>query len=140
MKKEQKKIFGYYLMLDIYDCDPGTMEDIRGCYKYLDGLADILGLERLSPPFVVCTDSKKYPDKAGLSGWIPFWNKKDNTFAGSSVHTLTPANFISLDIFSCKKFDKEVIIDFVKKTFKPRKIEEQYLSRGMVRHIDIVNC
>jgi S-adenosylmethionine decarboxylase len=132
----KRRIFGYYLMLDIYDCTPRTVGDLDECYLYLNRLAELLGVEKLSPPFIIYTDEENYPDKAGLSGWIPFVDPKIKTFSGASIHTLTPTNFVSIDIFSCKRFNKEKIKKFTLETFKPKKIEEQYLlrGRGYTRH------
>lgn len=131
--KEQQdiqKFFGYYLALDLYDCEPETVGDLKIGYSYLDGLATILRLKKLSPPFIICTDEKKYPDKAGLSGWVPFMDPASKTFSGASIHTLTPTNFISIDIYSGRKLDREKIKEFTLKVFKSKKIEEQYLLRG----------
>jgi len=129
-KNPQNKKFGYYLMLDIYGCDPAVIGDFKVCYNYLDELADILEVEKLSSPFVILTDGEKYPNKAGISAWVPFINKKDNTFTGASVHTLTMTNFVSLDIFSYKELDKKKIRRYVSKIFNPEKIEEKYIVRG----------
>lgn len=129
-KKGQKDFFGYYLMLDIYECAPQTVGDLKKCYNYLDELAEILKVEKLSPPFIVYTDEEKYPDKAGLSGWVPFVEPETKTFAGASIHTLTPTNFISIDVYSSKEFDREKIKEFTKKVFRPQKIEEQFVLRG----------
>jgi len=129
-KLNKEKVFGHYLMLDIYDCDPKTVGNIKKCYLYLDGLTEILKLKKLAPPFIVYTDEKNYPDKAGLSGWIPFINEDNKSFSGASIHTLTPTNFISIDVYSCKDFDHKKIKDFTSKIFKPKKIEEQYIARG----------
>ena len=125
-KKKIRKIFGYHLMLDLYRCDPKTVGNLAVCYYYLDTLPEIIGIHTQSPPFLIFTDEKKYPDKAGLSGWIPIVE------SGISIHTLTPTNFISIDVYSCKKFDSKKIKSFTIKTFKPKKIEEKFVLRGEV--------
>lgn len=119
-----KSVFGYHLTLDLYDCDPQKVGSLKVCYKYLDTVPDVIGTHKQSPPYIVYTDEKKYPNKAGLSGWIPIVE------SGISIHTLTSTNFISIDVYSCKKFDRQKIRDFTKKTFKPKKIEEKYFLRG----------
>ncbi len=122
--KKSKKVFGYHLILDLYDCDSSTVGSLEKCYQYLDTMPDIIGTHKQSPPFIIYTDAEKYPDKAGLSGWIPIVD------SGISIHTLAVTNFVSIDIYSCKKFDPEKIKKFTIKFFNPKKIEEKFFLRG----------
>lgn len=122
--KKLKKVFGYHLILDLYDCDPKTVGDLNKCYHYLDILPEIIGTDKQSPPFIIYTDAKKYPSKAGLSGWIPVVD------SGISIHTIIPTNFISIDIYTCKKFDPKKIEKFTIEFFKPKKIEKKFFLRG----------
>lgn len=122
--KKIRKIFGYHLMLDLYNCDPKAVKSLEKCYYYLDVLPEIIGTNKQSPPFIFYTDKKKYPDKAGLSGWIPIVE------SGISIHTIIPTNFISIDVYSCKYFDTKKVKNFTIKIFKPKKIEEKFLLRG----------
>ena len=46
--------------------------------------------------------------------------------SGISIHTLTPTNFISIDIYSCKKYSMKV--KNFKKRFSPKEIEEKFFS------------
>ncbi len=124
-RKKEKKIFGYHLALDIYNCDKKALDSIEKCYYYLGTMVDILKMSRQSPPFVVYTDPVKYPDKAGISGWVPIVE------SGISIHTITPTGFASIDIYSCKKYDKEKARKFTQEVFKPKKIEENFLLRGI---------
>lgn len=117
-------------MLDLYDCDPQKIGDLYFCYSYLDSLPDLLGMEKAFPPFIVFTDDKKYPDKAGLSGWIPFLDTETSTFSGASIHTLVPTRFISFDIYSNKKFDQKKVESFTRRIFGAGKPEKQMLIRG----------
>lgn len=128
--KKRKKIYGHYITLDLYDCDPVSVGSLKICYEFLSNLPKIVGVKGLSTPSIVVTDAKKYPDKAGLSGWIPKINDLNGFCAGASIHTLTPTNFISLDIFSPEKTDLGKILKFVRSVFRPKKIEKQYFIRG----------
>ena len=124
MTNKLRKNFGWLLALDLYDCDPKKLDSLDVCYNYLNTMPNIMKVHKQSTPFVVVTDGKKYPDKAGISGWVPIVE------SGVSIHTLTPTNFISIDVYSCKKFSNEKVIEFTKKTFKPKKIEKKFLLRG----------
>lgn len=122
MKKD--KVFGYELLVDCYKCKKGTSDDLDLCYNFLDKLVDFIDMEKQAPPQIFRTDRKKYPEKAGLSGWVPLVE------SSIVIHTLTKKEFISVDVYSCGKFKPERVIKFIKKYFKPKKIEKQLVVRG----------
>ncbi|MFH1578188.1 MAG: S-adenosylmethionine decarboxylase, partial [Candidatus Omnitrophota bacterium] len=113
------------LLLDLYDCRPNVCDDLTLCYQFLDEIVDYLGMEKQAPPNIFRTDGLRFPDKAGLSGWAPLVE------SSIVIHTLTPKNFISVDIYCCKKFDVDKAKLFVRKFFSPKHIDEQYILRGV---------
>ncbi len=120
----KKRVFGYELLLDCYDCKPYTCGSIDHCYSYLDNLVSFIKMKKQEPPSIFRTDRKSFPDKAGLSGWVPL--------AESSIviHTLSRKDFISIDVYSCKEFNPAKVVAFTRKHFEPGKIEKQFLLRG----------
>ena len=122
--KGPRKIFGYHMIMDCYECDRNALDSVEVCYKYLDKITEVMKVHQQSPPFVVYTDPVKYPDKAGISGWIPIVE------SGVSIHTLTPAAFASIDVYSCKKYNVEKVREFTRNIFKPAEIEEKHFLRG----------
>jgi S-adenosylmethionine/arginine decarboxylase-like enzyme len=117
--------FGYELLLDLYDCKVGVCDDLALCYKFLDEIVGYLGMEKQAPPNIFYTDASRFPDKAGLSGWAPL---VDSSIV---IHTLTPKNFISIDIYCCNKFDIDKAKSFVRKFFLPKRMDEQFILRGI---------
>lgn len=123
--KQRIAPFGYQLLLDLYDCKPGACDDLTLCYAFLEEIVRVLKVEPQSPPFIFRTDGKRFPDKAGLSGWIPLVE------SGIQLHTLTPKEFISIDVYSCRAFDAAAVKAFVRRVFSPKRIDEQFLERGL---------
>jgi S-adenosylmethionine decarboxylase len=121
---KRPKAFGYELLLDLYDCTPGTCDDLALCYKFLDEIVTFLGLEKQAPPNIFYTDAKRFPDKAGLSGWAPLVE------SSVVIHTLSVKNYISIDIYCCREFDTGAARRFVCKFFAPKRLEEQFILRG----------
>lgn len=117
--------FGYLLTLDLYGCKEGLCDDLSFCYKFLEDIVEKLKMHKQSPPFIFKSDEKKYPDKAGLSGWVPLIE------SGIQIHTLTPKNFISVDIYSCAEFSTENIKEFVQEYFSCAEVEVNYMERGV---------
>ena len=118
-------VFGYQLLLDLYNCKPGACDDLDLCYKFLDEIVEYLGMEKQAPPNIFRSDGKRFPDKAGLSGWAPLIE------SSIVIHTLSPKDFISIDIYCCKEFSIEKAKRFVRKFFMPERMDEQYLERGI---------
>jgi len=117
--------FGHLLTLDLYGCREGACDDLSLCYKFLEDLVIKLNMSKQSPPFIFKSDETKYPEKAGLSGWVPIIE------SGIQIHTLTPKNFISIDVYSCGYFSSENIIEFVKDYFGCKEVEMHYIERGV---------
>jgi S-adenosylmethionine decarboxylase len=122
---QKQSAFGYELLLDLYDCKLGVCDDLALCYKFLDEIVTYLGMEKQAPPSIFFTDGVRFPDKAGLSGWAPLVE------SSVVIHTLTPKNFISVDIYCCKKFDINKAKSFVRRFFSPKRMDEQFILRGI---------
>lgn len=121
---EKKKVFGYELLVDCYDCKEGVCDDIALCYEFLDKIVDFIDMEKQGEPAVFRTDEERFPGKDGLSGWVPL--------AESSIviHTLSLNGYISLDVYSCKEFNIQKVIEFVKKWFNPKNVDTNFVHRG----------
>jgi len=116
--------FGYHLMIDMYDCRGEALSSISLTYEFLEKLAEVLKMTKQSPPFLFRSDEKAFPGKAGLSGWLPLIE------SGIQIHTIEAVRFVSLDVYSCRIFDKATILDFASETFKPSEVEHEFIHRG----------
>ena len=126
----KNKPFGHLMTLDLYGCKEGVCDDLSLCYQFLENIVVRLGMKKQSPPFIFRSDAILYPDKAGLSGWVPLIE------SGIQIHTLIPKNFISVDVYSCGKFTAENIEKFVQDYFGCKEVEMNYIERG-VKYNDI---
>lgn len=117
--------FGHLLTLDLYGCKPGTCDDIALCYEFLEHLVTELKMTKQAPPFIFRSDETKYPEKAGLSGWVALIE------SGIQIHTLSQKNFLSIDVYSCSPFSSDRIQDFARKYFECKEIEMSYIPRGL---------
>lgn len=125
VKESKSPAFGYQLLLDLYECKEGVCDDLALCYKFLDDIVGYLGMEKQSPPNIFRSDERLFPEKAGLSGWVPLIE------SSIVIHTLSVKNFITIDIYCCKAFEVEAAKRFCQKFFEPKKVDAQYMERGM---------
>lgn len=129
-KRSQTTPFGFQLLLDLYRCKPGACDDLGLCYDFLEKIVGVLRVEPQSPPYIFRTDASRFPDKAGLSGWIPLVE------SGIQLHTLTCKDFISIDVYSCREFECAPVEAFVRSYFQPKRMDAQFLKRGLDYHED----
>jgi S-adenosylmethionine decarboxylase len=99
-------------------------DDLSLCYQFLDEIVAELGMEKQAPPNIFRSDAVRFPDKAGLSGWVPLIE------SSTVIHTLCPKDFITIDIYCCKQFDLQKAKDVCCRFFAPQRIDEQYIERG----------
>jgi len=118
-------VFGYELLLDLYECKPGVCDDLTVCYNFLDEVVGFLGMEKQAPPSIFRSDATRFPDKAGLSGWVPLIE------SSIVIHTLTPKDFITVDIYCCRAFDRKKAEEFCRRFFDPKKVQAQFVERGL---------
>jgi len=116
--------YGYELLLDLYECDEKACDDLNLCYRYLDEVVSHLGMNKQAPPSIFRTDATDRPRQAGLVGWVPLIE------SSVVIHTMVPDRFITVDIYSCQRFDYEDAAAFTEKFFKPKSIDRQHVVRG----------
>lgn len=124
-----KKPFGYSYYLDMYNCRDGVADDMELTYRFLERVVDKIGMTRMSQPIVIHGPTHNgrelYPAKAGVSGWVPLIE------SGIQIHSIEPTHFITLDVYSCNKFDKNIIIDYARECFGFASFEDNYFIRGI---------
>ena len=124
----QPKPFGYSYLIDLFACKKGTADDMELTYRFLETLVDRIGMTKMSAPVVIHAPRVRgveiYPEKAGVSGWVPLIE------SGIQIHSIEPTHFITLDVYSCNKFDPNIVKDFAKETFGFQDCEEHFIVRG----------
>ncbi|VVC02658.1 S-adenosylmethionine decarboxylase proenzyme [Candidatus Burarchaeum australiense] len=133
--EKRKIMFGPHLMLDLYKCDRQKLVDVSLAHHVLDELPNILGMNKIMPPYVVPYGGSKNPDsfdKGGISGIVIIAESH------ISLHSFVEQEYISIDIFSCKQFDSEVATRYLVEAFGAKKIEKTLLMRGkeFPKHMD----
>ncbi|OGM10515.1 hypothetical protein A2Z67_02845 [Candidatus Woesebacteria bacterium RBG_13_36_22] len=121
-----EKPFGYELLVDLYACasDIGSIDLV---YRFLEEALVVLGSTAQAPPYVFKSPIEKFPDKAGISAWLPLIE------SGIQVHTLLCKSFVSIDYYTCGTIDFKIesnLILLAKRYFKPKVMESQLILRG----------
>lgn len=103
--------FGQSLHIDLYGVSRELCDDLSFCYDLLDDLTVYLGIHKQSPPYIFHSPDEHFPDKAGLSGWVPLIE------SGISIHTLTVKELVTIDIYTCGYLDVAKTLSYLSDKF-----------------------
>jgi len=103
----QKSSRRFHLIIDAVDCDNTKLTDKKLLETFILELAKLIDMKILAGPYII----EGQPYNPGITAFTII------DFSHISIHTFTQTNEFCLDIFSCKQFDEQVAVDFVKKTF-----------------------
>lgn len=117
--------FGFHLTLDLYGCPLQTLNNMEVVYNSLNDLPNKIGMHPLIKPIVVNAAANVVKDPGGYSGFTIIQESH------ISVHTFTKRGFVSIDVYSCKEFDKDAAKKHFIEVFKPKNVEEHYIDRGL---------
>ena len=118
-------MFGPHLTLDLYSCNKKRLLDLDFVYKILDELPDLIDMHKISSPQVIVQGPNPDTfDKGGISGFVLI---KESHI---SIHTFVAQEYVSIDIFSCKKFDTKKATNYLIDKFEAQKVEKNLFSRG----------
>lgn len=126
MNKASKKQvpFGYHLMVDAYNSDKKVLSDLNTLYAFLDTMPDKLSMKKMIKPILAFTPGNAKHDPGGWSGFVIIQESH------ISVHTFIGRRFVTIDAYSCKKFDMDKALAYIKEVFKTDDLEVYKETRG----------
>ncbi|HIE36056.1 MAG TPA: S-adenosylmethionine decarboxylase [Candidatus Omnitrophica bacterium] len=118
----RKRIYGYELIMDLYDCDQKIIISKTKLQEYVDKLCKLIKM-------------KKYGKTL-----IPYFGEKKIYTKGYSLVQLIETSSITghfsdywktayINIFSCKKFDHQKAKEFTKNFFGAKRIKTRLIIR-----------
>lgn len=116
--------YGPHLTYDGYDADCLRLNDMQVVFDFLLKLPTIIGMQRLTQPYVMSYDGADKPNDYGVTGIVII------ATSHISIHTYPYDKTFFLDIFSCRRFDQEKALAFIRKTFSAKKEEVNLVVRG----------
>lgn len=97
--------------------------DGRAIESILRELPGKIGMKILEGPVVV----QGVPENPGWTGFVII----DKSHI--AIHTFDDGNKVSIDVFSCKQFDKDAVIEYFKKKFDFEHFNHHYVVRDVIR-------
>jgi len=113
-----------HLIIDGYGGDPRTLADLEVVRALLDRVPLEIGMVKIAPPYVCRYEGSK-PSDWGISGFVLIAESH------LSVHTFPERGLLWADIFSCKSFDADRLVEAVREDFSLREARVTLLGRGL---------
>ena len=114
--------WGWHTIFDCSDCDQQAMTDRKTVYDFAKQLVVDIDMIAFGEPMIYNFGSG---DKEGFT-LVQLIETSDIT-----AHFADEKQAIFIDVFSCKKYDVDVVKDLIEKTFKPKKILTRSIERSI---------
>ena len=116
--------WGFHLVLDVAGCDVDCITSHDNIYKFTKQLVNDIDMVAYGEPQIVNFGSG---NKAGYT--LVQLIETSNICAHFVPDDGMGGNAMYLDVFSCKEYDDQVVIDLVKKYFGAKYVRPNYLTR-----------
>lgn len=113
--------YGLHMTLDAYGANPRKLEDVNLLYETLNDLPAKIGMRKIGFPHIAQFKEKEI---AGISGIIMIVESH------MSIHTYSKKDFLSMDVYSCKDFDYQSVVDHIKRIYEFKDCEINVIARG----------
>lgn len=113
--------YGLHLTIDAYGANPAKLEDVGLLFETLNTLPEKIGMRKIGFPYIAQFKEKEI---AGISGVIMIVESH------ISMHTYSKKDFLSLDVYSCKDFDYQKVVEHIRQVYEFKEIEMNVIVRG----------
>jgi len=116
---------GKHLIIDAYKCDKNPMWDVALIKEVCLKVTNMIGLRPLSEPLIYEVDESMIAkEETGITGGIIFMESH------FTFHAFPEKHYFSADIYSCKGFDHEKVVEFLATVFGSKDMNHTVLLRG----------
>jgi S-adenosylmethionine/arginine decarboxylase-like enzyme len=113
--------WGLLSCIDLYNCDPQTIRSDKRIKEFVVQLCDLIEMKRFGETQVIY-----FGEDERVSGYSMTQLIETSLI---SAHFANNSNTTYLDVFSCKPYDSQAVVDFAKKFFKAEKVLLQVVKR-----------
>jgi len=117
-------VFGPHLIVDGSRCDARKLGDRILVEQVLNAYPDAIGMTKIGGPYMF---EYQAPDPAysGVSGLVVIAESH------IALHTFPELDYFTMDIFSCKNFDHEKAIEYIRDAFDVKEMDRMLVQRGL---------
>lgn len=116
------KAWGMATALDVHDCDPALVRDADAIKFFTKELCEKIGMKRFGETVVV-----NFGEDEKVAGFSMTQLIETSLI---SAHFANQTNSVYLDVFSCKFYEAQTVIDYALSFFKGKSYNAHCLLRG----------
>jgi S-adenosylmethionine/arginine decarboxylase-like enzyme len=113
--------WGLLSCIDLYNCDPQTIRSDKRIKEFVVQLCDLIEMKRFGETQVI-----HFGEDERVAGYSMTQLIETSLI---SAHFANNSNTTYLDVFSCKPYDSQAVVDFAKKFFKAESVNLQVVKR-----------
>ncbi len=114
---------GTHLIIDLKECEKiERLSNSKFIENFLLELVKMTEMKAITKPKVLYYEHEE-KEESGVTGFIIISDSH------ASIHTYPFKKSLYFDLFSCKEFNSEKIINYVRETFKPKSIKKLLIQR-----------
>jgi S-adenosylmethionine decarboxylase len=113
---------GNHLIIDAKKCNK-SINKKEFIEEILNELPEKVGMKKISTPLVINYESEKISE-SGITGFVIIAKSH------ISIHTYPTKKFANIDVFSCKEFEFEKIINYFKNKLETNELNYKLVKRG----------
>jgi len=120
--------FGNHLIFDGYNCDYRRLDNETYIIKVLNNLVRIAKMKKISDPVIVKADGNETLGGKDPGGYSAFVLIQESHI---SIHTFTRRKFLTVDVYTCKEFEAQPVIEYLRDAFKVKDSDILKIDRGL---------
>lgn len=101
--------WGVSCAIDIYDCTPETIRDADAIRRFVAELCELIQMKAFGEPLVV-----HFGQEERIAGYSMVQLIETSLI---SAHFANQSNAVYLDVFSCRPYDKDAVVEFARRFF-----------------------
>lgn len=105
--------WGVSCAIDIYDCTPETIRDADAIRRFVAELCELIQMKAFGEPLVV-----HFGQEERIAGYSMVQLIETSLI---SAHFANESNAVYLDVFSCRPYDKDAVVEFARRFFGGRR-------------------
>ncbi len=120
-------MFGPHLIVDGSKCNTQKLGDRILIEQLLNDYPRAIGMTKIGGPYMFEYQAPD-PEYSGVSGLVVIAESH------IAIHTFPELDYFTMDIFSCRNFDHELAIAYIKEALEVQEMDRVLLQRGLSFH------
>jgi S-adenosylmethionine/arginine decarboxylase-like enzyme len=113
--------WGLLTCIDLYKCDPDMIRDAQKIRQFVVELCDLIEMKRFGETQVI-----HFGEDERVAGYSMTQLIETSLI---SAHFANQTNTTYLDVFSCKTYDPQAVVDYAKGFFRADRVNIQVIQR-----------